>query len=166
VFVKSDSADESGLAFADSREGVEATDRFNAFYDYAFPRVYRYAQRRMQNEAQAQTLCRRVLVRAVTALGGIDIVEGMAERMVEGTVEGMIEHRVQQDEAEFAYWLFCLARRTADQLCTELSEHPDLLLGSDLEGEGDDLTIELLRGALTTPRSASAEAETSEREST
>jgi DNA-directed RNA polymerase specialized sigma24 family protein len=115
----------------ESSEGREAIARFNEFYDFAFPRVYRYAQRRMNGEAQAQALCRLVFVRAMTSLGGLEV----------------IEDRVRQDEAEFAFWLYCLARRTADQLSEQLAEHPELLASADFEGDLEDWSIELLRGA-------------------
>ena len=114
----------------ESSEGREAIARFNEFYDFAFPRVYRYAQRRMDDEAQAQALCRLVFVRAMASLGGLEV----------------IEDRVRQDEAEFAFWLYCLARRTADQLCDQLAEHPELLASADFEGGLEDWSIELLLG--------------------
>jgi DNA-directed RNA polymerase specialized sigma24 family protein len=114
----------------ESSKGSDAVARFNEFYDFAFPRVYRYAQRRMNDEAQAQALCRMVFVRAMTSLGGIEV----------------IEDRVRQDEAQFAFWLYCLARRTADQLCEQLAEHPELLAAGDLEGNLEDWSIDLLRG--------------------
>jgi len=114
----------------ESSEGREAIARFNEFYDFAFPRVYRYAQRRMNDEAHAQAVCRLVFVRAMTSLGGLDV----------------MEDRVRQDEAEFAFWLYSLARRTAAQLCEQLVEHPDLLAGPDFEGDLEDWSIELLRG--------------------
>lgn len=105
--------------------------RFNAFYDDAFPRVYRYAQRRMRDEASAQALCRLVFVRIVTSLGGLEVVE----------------HRVQHDEATFAYWLFCLTRRTADMLEAQLAEHPEPISAVAL-GEGlEDPALEFLRSA-------------------
>ena len=115
---------------SETSEGREAIARFNDFYDFAFPRVYRYAQRRMNDEAQAQALCRLVFVRAMTSLGGLEIVED----------------RVRQDEAEFAFWLYCLARRTADHLCEQLAKYPELLASADFEGSLEDWPIEALRG--------------------
>ena len=129
------SSDSDFLAAVEDRD---ATARFNFFYDFAFPRVYRYAQRRMADEAQAQALCRLVFVRAMTSLGGM---------------QG-IEVRIDDDEAEFAFWLYCLARRTADRLCDQLAEHPDLLASCDLEGEFEHLTMQILRSTSRKPTSS------------
>ena len=82
-------------------------ERFGAFYDFAFPRVYRFAQRRMGNEAQAEALCRLVLIHALSSLGGIAALEA-----------GRLE-----DATESATWLYCLARKVAD----EVAEKPELL---------------------------------------
>jgi hypothetical protein len=113
-----------GAEFSGDSENRNSLAYFDAFYEFAFPRVYYYAKRRMENEAQAQMLCRRVLTRAVTALGGLGA-------------------REQADPTELAFWLFCLARTTADQL----SEHPELLEGSDLDGSFEDHTLEILHNA-------------------
>lgn len=110
-------------------QGSETLERFDAFYEFAFPRVYRYAQRRMQNDAQAEVLCRLVLIRAISTLGGLETVE----------------HRVAYDRNAFAFWLFCLARRAADELNARRAEHPDLVDGSDLADELEDQTLEILR---------------------
>lgn len=121
----------------ESTQDRDDAARFNAFYDFAFPRVYRYAQRRMNDEAQAQALCRLVFVRAMTSLGGL---------------QG-IEVRIAKDEADLAFWLYCLARKTADRLCDQLAEHPDFLASCDPEGEIENLTIQILRN--TSPKSGS-----------
>jgi DNA-directed RNA polymerase specialized sigma24 family protein len=121
----------------------ETAARFNAFYDFAFPRVYRYAQRRMQDESQAQALCRCVFIRAMASFGGIE--SGL----------DAIEDRMRHDEVGFAFWLFCLARRSADDLNVQLAENPERFADSDLadlELGFDDQSIEMLRGARSTSK--------------
>ena len=81
-------------------QGHEAIAHFDAFYEFAFPRVYRFAQRRMQDESKAQALCRLVMVRALTSLGGL----------------GALPHPEHRVPAEFAAWLFGVARSVADQV--------------------------------------------------
>ena len=49
------------------------------------------------------------------------------------------------DPREFAFWLFCLARRAADELDARREAYPDLFEGSALEDELEDQTLELLR---------------------
>lgn len=103
----------------DSAAGRRAIAEFDAFYDFAFPRVYRFARRRMDSEVQAEALCRLVLVRALTSLGGL----------------GALDHRVHRDPVEFGFWLYGSARRTADRV----EEHPELL---DADLDLDDLMSE------------------------
>jgi len=112
----------------------DATARFDVFYDFAFHRIYRYAQRRMDDEAQAQSLCRLVLIRALDSLGDLE----------------SIENRILRDEAEFAYWLYSLARRSADQLCAQLAEHPELLVDSECERDLEHETLEMLQALRST----------------
>jgi hypothetical protein len=95
--------------------GRDAVERFDAFYDFAFPRVYRFAQRRMGDRARAEKLCRLVLITALTSLGGIDAFE-----------TGRLA-----DPTQSAVWLYCLARKVAD----EVAEKPGLL--DDLSAAGD-----------------------------
>ncbi len=90
--------------------GREAIAHFDAFYEFAFPRVYRFAQRRMQDESKAQALCRLVMVRALTSLGGL----------------GALPHPEHRVPAEFAAWLFGVARSVADQVEAD----PSLLEGT------------------------------------
>jgi len=87
--------------------GGEGFARFEAFFDFAFDRVYRFARGRMSSEPRAQALCRLILFRARNALGGIGAF-------------GTGPHR---DPEDFAFWLYCLARKVADQV----DERPDLL---------------------------------------
>ncbi len=133
----------SDLEFFEYSKDREAAARFNAFYDFAFPRIYRYAQRRMQDEGQAQVLCRLVFIRAMASFGGM-----------ESGLDG-IEDRMKHDEVGFAFWLFCLARRSADDLNGRLAENPELFASSDLadlELGFDDPSIEMLRGARALPK--------------
>ncbi len=92
-------------------------ERFGAFYDFAFPRVYRFAQRRMGNEAQAEALCRLVLIHALSSLGGIAALEA-----------GRLE-----DATESATWLYCLARKVADEVAEKPELLADLSIADDLE---------------------------------
>ena len=121
----------SGSDPSEDAEDRIFVERFNAFYEFAFPRVYRYAQRRMDDEAQAQALCRLVLVRAVSSLGGLFA----------------IESRMRQQGTDFAFWLFCLSRTTADHLSAQLAEHPELLTDAGVESSLEQQTLEFLRGA-------------------
>ncbi len=104
-----------GTQSSDSFGGRDEVERFGAFYDFAFPRVYRFAQRRMGDEAQAEALCRLVLTAALTSLGGIDAFEAL--RLA--------------DPTESAIWLYRLARKVAD----EVAEKPELLV--DLSAAAD-----------------------------
>ena len=80
-------------------------ERFEAFYDYAFPRVYRFAQRKAASEAQAEALCRLILVRALSSLGGL---------RTGGS---------SPDPADLAVWLYSVARRVSE----EVERDPSLL---------------------------------------
>ena len=74
----------SGTEHFEWTDGQDSLARFDAFYEFAFERIYRYAKRRTDDEVQTQTLCRRILIRAMTSLGGLDA----------------IEYRMQHDEAD------------------------------------------------------------------
>ncbi len=99
------------------RDRNDVVERFGVFYDFAFPRVYRFAQRRMGNEAQAEALCRLVLIHALTSLGGFDALES-----------GRLA-----DPTESAIWLYSLARKVAD----EVAEKPELLDALSVTGDLD-----------------------------
>ncbi len=106
-----------GTRDSDSSAGRDVVERFGAFYDFAFPRVYRFAQRRMGNEAQAEALCRLVLIHALSSLGGIAALE--AGRLADAT--------------ESATWLYCLARKVADEVAEKPELLADLSIADDLE---------------------------------
>ena len=108
-----------GRRDSDSSAGRDrdVAERFGAFYDFAFPRVYRFAQRRMGNEAQAEALCGLILLHALTSLGGIDALE--TERLA--------------DPTESAIWLYFLVRKVAD----EVAEKPELLVDLSEAGSLD-----------------------------
>ena len=66
---------------AESAADRDELARFEAFYDFAFDRVYRFALRRMQSEARAQALCRLILFRALDSLGGIGVSSDLFSRV-------------------------------------------------------------------------------------
>ncbi len=119
-----------GTRNSDSYAGRDVAERFDAFYDFAFARVYRFARRRMGDEARAEALCRLVLMHALTALDGIDA----------------LETGRSADPTESAIWLYCLARKVADAV----AENPALL--DDLSAAGD-LAADRLLLFLANPRS-------------
>jgi DNA-directed RNA polymerase specialized sigma24 family protein len=74
---------------AQQARAVEAHARFEAFFGYAFDRVYRFARGRVDSDLRAQALCRMVLYRALTALDGF----------------GALEAGPHRDPEDFAFWL-------------------------------------------------------------
>jgi DNA-directed RNA polymerase specialized sigma24 family protein len=67
---------------------------FDAFYEFAFPRVYRFALKRQGNARSAEVLCRLILERA-------------------------LEHGkcgASADSVEPGFWLFAIAKRVADEV--------------------------------------------------
>lgn len=93
--------------------GKDAFAKFESFYDFAFPRVYRFAKRRMDREEDAEALCRLILVSALTSLGGLD------ERNI----------RSHRDPAGHALWLYRVSRRVAESV----ERHPELLVRARAE---------------------------------
>ena len=81
--------------------------QFQAFYDFAFRRVHRFAQRRMDTEAQVEALTERILVSALISLGGVHTADNGPPR----------------DPAETAFKLFAIARRVAG----DFADDPSLL---------------------------------------
>ena len=96
-----------GTAGDGSTAGRTDLARFESFYDFAFPRVYRFAAKRMGTEARAEALTELILVSALTSLGG-----------ARGPENGL-----RGDPAELAFQLFAIARRVAD----EVEDDPSLL---------------------------------------
>jgi len=77
-----------------------AFERFEAFYDYAFPRVYRFAQRKTTSDVEAEALCRLVLMRALASLGSLGPNVG-------GT---------SPEPSDLAVWLYSVARRVSEEV--------------------------------------------------
>jgi hypothetical protein len=96
-----------GTAGGGSAAGRTDLAHFESFYDFAFPRVYRFAAKRMDTEARAEALTELILVSVLTSLGG-----------VRGPENGL-----RGDPAELAFQLFAIAKRVAEQV----EEDPSLL---------------------------------------
>lgn len=123
----------------DSSAGHEIIASFDAFYDFAFPRVHRFAQRHTKTESEAEALCSLVLIRALASLGGLGALATRVHR--EPAVSRLTEDaELDGSDAEgsdpsgsepagLAFWLYCIARKTAQQV-----EHNPELLKSDRVG--------------------------------
>lgn len=80
---------------------------FDAFYEFAFPRVYRFASKRCRDKPTSEALCRLILERAVTDLAAHD----------DAAV------RPGSQSTEMGMWLFALAKRVA----ADVEATPELL---------------------------------------
>ncbi len=97
-----------GPAGDGSTAGRAELAQFKAFYDFAFPRVHRFAERRTDTQKKAEALTDLILVSSLTSLGG-------ARAPHDG---------FRGDPAELAFRFFAIARRVADQA----AEDPSLLI--------------------------------------
>ncbi len=97
---------------------------FDAFYDFAFPRVYRFAVKRCDarcrgesvDAAEAKHLCRLILERAFKVWERKDADGG----------DGLGSDRASLDSHRIGFWLFSIAKQTADEYEATLTERaPD-----------------------------------------
>ena len=106
-----------GMGGDGSTAGRTDLAHFESFYDFAFPRVYRFAAKRMGTEAGAEALTELILVSVLASLGG-----------VRGPENGL-----RGDPAELSFQLFAIAKRVAEQV----EEDPSLLAStSRMTGPG------------------------------
>ncbi|MCA9502992.1 MAG: hypothetical protein H6748_07300 [Spirochaetaceae bacterium] len=96
-----------GTSGADPIVGRADLARFEAFYDFAFPRVYRFAARRMDTRERAEALCSMILESALARLGGLCVTD---------------EDPVAEP-AELALALFSIAK----QVAARVEREPSLL---------------------------------------
>ena len=96
-----------GSAGDGSTAGRTDLSQFQAFYDFALARVYRFAFSRMGNESRAEALTELILVSALTSIGGVHAPD----------------NGLRGDPAELAFKLFAIAQRVADRV----DEDPTLL---------------------------------------
>ena len=133
----------------DSSAGRESAASFDAFYDFAFPRVYRFAQRHTETEPEAEALCRLILIRALASLGGLGALEDRVHRVsadspsspspvsAADSIGGPSKTKDANAAApgefpgDLAFWLFCIARKTAEQI----ERNPDLLKSDRIGAE-------------------------------
>jgi hypothetical protein len=94
-----------GPAGIGSTAGRTELEQFEAFYDFAYPRVYRFAAKRMGSEAQAEALTELILASSLPLLGGAHAPD----------------NGLRGDPAELAFRIFAVAQRVADQVADDPS---------------------------------------------